>query len=43
MKKIIKYIGMVVLVGLLTTACEKDFTNINAPADNQVFLSKDGL
>ncbi len=43
MKKIIKYIGMVVLVGVLFTACEKEFINTNSPADDQVFSSKDGL
>ena len=43
MKHLIKYISLAVLVGLLFTACEKDFQNINAPSDDQVFSSKDGL
>jgi len=41
--KHIKYISLAVLIGLIFTACKKDFVNINAPADDQIFTNTDGL
>ena len=43
MKYIFKIFGIFLLTGILATACKKDFPNINAPSDDQIFKDKDGL
>lgn len=43
MKYIVKIFGLILLAGVVLTACEKEFTNVNAPSDNQIFTDKDGL
>ena len=43
MKYIAKIFGLIFIAGLILTACQKDFLNVNAPSDNQIFTDKDGL
>ncbi len=43
MKYIFKIFGIFLLTGILATACKKDFPNINAPSDDQIFKDKDGI
>lgn len=43
MKYIIKIFGIIFLAGIILASCKKDFPNINAPSDNQIFKDKDGL
>ncbi|UBM63455.1 RagB/SusD family nutrient uptake outer membrane protein [Candidatus Sulfidibacterium hydrothermale] len=43
MKYILKIVGIFFLAGLILTSCKKDFPNINAPSDDQIFKDKEGL
>ncbi len=43
MKYIIKIFGIIFLTGIMLASCKKDFPNINAPSDDQIFKDKDGL
>ena len=43
MKYIIKILGLLFLTGIILVSCKKDFPNINAPSDDQIFKDKDGL
>jgi hypothetical protein len=43
MKYIFKILGLLFLTGIIATSCKKDFPNINAPSDDQIFKDKDGL
>ena len=43
MKYITKILGFIILAGVMFTACQKDFVNVNAPSDDQIFTDKDGL
>ncbi len=43
MKHIFKILGIFFLTGILLYSCKKDFPNINAPSDDQIFKNKDGL
>ncbi|MEA1875604.1 MAG: RagB/SusD family nutrient uptake outer membrane protein [Bacteroidota bacterium] len=43
MKYIVKIFGLILLVGVMLTACQKEFPNVNAPSDDQIFNDKDGL
>lgn len=43
MKYIYKIFGIFLLAGVLLSSCKKDFPNINAPSDDQIFKDKDGL
>jgi tetratricopeptide (TPR) repeat protein len=43
MKYIFKIAGILFFAGLILTSCKKDFPNINAPSDDQIFKDKDGL
>ncbi|MEA1896721.1 MAG: hypothetical protein U9N53_03545, partial [Bacteroidota bacterium] len=43
MKYIVKIFGLILLAGVMLTACQKEFQNVNAPSDDQIFTDKDGL
>jgi tetratricopeptide (TPR) repeat protein len=43
MKYIFKILGIIFLTGIIVTSCKKDFLNINAPSNDQIFKDKDGL
>jgi len=43
MKYITKILGLIILAGVMLTACQKEFVNVNAPSDDQIFTDKDGL
>ncbi len=43
MKYIFKILGIIFLAGIIFSSCKKDFPNINAPSDDQIFKDKDGL
>ena len=43
MKYIVKTFGLILLAGVMLTACQKEFQNVNAPSDDQIFTDKDGL
>ena len=43
MKYILKIVGILFLAGLVFTSCKKDFPNINAPSDDQIFKDRNGL
>lgn len=43
MKYIVKIFGLIFFTSIILVSCKKDFPNINAPSDNQIFKDKGGL